>query len=238
MNTNQHMNDREVKVLYVEDDKTLSYITIENLERKGYSISYCEDGEQALNIFREEEFDICLLDVMIPKNDGFTVAKEIRRMNQDIPIIFLTAKSLQEDKIHGLMIGADDYIVKPFSIEELYLKIEIFLKRKRITDSSTNQNYRIGDLTLDFTNLKLITPQKQVRLTYREAELLRLLIMNKNTLIKRENILKALWKEDDYFLGRSMDVFISRLRKYLKHIPLLVIENVHGVGFMLKEITK
>jgi DNA-binding response OmpR family regulator len=232
------MNDREVKVLYVEDDKTLSYITIENLERKGYSISYCEDGEQALKIFREKEFDICLLDVMIPKNDGFTVAKEIRKINQDIPIIFLTAKSLQEDKIHGLMIGADDYIVKPFSIEELYLKIEIFLKRKRITESSANEIFRIGELTLDFTNLKLITPKNQVRLTYREAELLRLLIINKDTLIKRENILKALWKDDDYFLGRSMDVFISRLRKYLKHIPWLVIENVHGIGFILKEITK
>ena len=233
------MNYKEVKVLYVEDDKTLSYITIENLERKGYSISFCEDGEQALRIFKSEEFDICLLDVMIPKNDGFTLAKEIRKINQDIPIIFLTAKSLQEDKIHGLMIGADDYLVKPFSIEELYLKIEIFLKRKKITDySNNNQIHKINNLTLDFTNLKLITSNNEIRLTYREAELLRLLIINKNTLIKRENILKALWKEDDYFLGRRLDVFISRLRKYLKHIPYLIIENVHGVGFILKEITK
>ena len=235
---NKYMNDRQVKVLYVEDDKTLSYITIENLERKGYSISYCEDGEQALTAFRTEDFDICLLDVMIPKNDGFTVAKEIRKINQDIPIIFLTAKSLQEDKIRGLMIGADDYLVKPFSMEELYLKMEVFLKRNRIINNIDNQNYKIGELTLDFTNLKLISTENEIRLTYREAELLRLLIINKNTLLKRESILKALWKEDDYFLGRSMDVFISRLRKYLKHTPGLVIENIHGVGFMLKEITK
>lgn len=233
------MNDREVKVLYVEDDKTLSYITIENLERKGYTISFCEDGEEAINLFKSEEFDICLLDVMIPKNDGFTVAREIRKMNKDVPIIFLTAKSLQEDKIHGLMIGADDYLVKPFSIEELYLKIEIFLKRKKITEDDYNyQVYEIDNLRLDFTNLKLLISGEEIRLTYREAELLRLLIINKNTLLKRENILKALWKEDDYFLGRSMDVFISRLRKYLKNTPRLKIENVHGVGFMLKEINK
>jgi len=224
------------KILYVEDDMTLSYITKENLERKGYLITFCEDGEQALKIFKSDNFDLCLLDVMIPKIDGFTVAKEIRKINKDIPIIFLTAKSLQEDKIHGLMIGADDYIVKPFSIEELYLKIEIFLKRKFITSNSgSDQIFKIGSFTLDFSNLKLITPANEIRLTYREAELLHLLIINKNTLLKRENILKSLWKEDDYFLGRSMDVFISRLRKYLKSDQSLKIENVHGIGFILKQ---
>ena len=230
------MTEKLPKILYVEDDKTLSYITKENLERKGYLITFCEDGDQALKLFKSDNFDICLLDVMIPEIDGFTVAKEIRKINKDIPIIFLTAKSLQEDKIHGLMIGADDYIVKPFSIEELYLKIEIFLKRKFITsDSGSSQIFRIGSLTLDFSNMKLITPANEIRLTYREAELLRLLIVNKNTLLKRENILKSLWKEDDYFLGRSMDVFISRLRKYLKLDQNLKIENVHGIGFMLKQ---
>ena len=230
------MTEQLHKILYVEDDKTLSFITKENLERKGYLITFCEDGEQALKIFKSDNFDICLLDVMIPKIDGFTVAKEIRKINKDIPIIFLTAKSLQEDKIHGLMVGADDYIVKPFSIEELYLKIEIFLKRKFITsDSGRNQIFKIGGLTLDFSNLKLISPAHEIRLTYREAELLRLLIINKNTLLKRENILKSLWKEDDYFLGRSMDVFISRLRKYLKSDQSLKIENVHGIGFILKQ---
>ena len=233
------MPNKEAKVLYVEDDKALSFITIENLERKGYSITYCENGEQALRVFNSEDFDICLLDVMIPKNDGFTVAKEIRKVNKDIPIIFLTAKSLQEDKIHGLMIGADDYLVKPFSIEELYLKIEIFLKRKKVTnDVIQNQVLEIGNITLDFINLKLLTSNNELKLTYKEAELLRLLIINKNTLLKRANILKTLWKEDDYFLGRSMDVFISRLRKYLKSDPCLKIENIHGVGFMLREIIK
>jgi len=229
------MAEQPPKILYVEDDKTLSFITKENLERKGYSITFCEDGEQALKMFKSDSFDLCLLDVMIPKIDGFTVAKEIRTINKDIPLIFLTAKSLQEDKIHGLMIGADDYLVKPFSIEELYLKIEIFLKRKYITgNASHNQIFRIGNFTLDFNNLKLISCRNEIRLTYREAELLRLLIINKNTLLKRENILKSLWKEDDYFLGRSMDVFISRLRKYLKSDPGLKIENVHGTGFILK----
>lgn len=231
------MTGKEAKILYVEDDKTLSFITIENLERKGYSITYCDNGEQALRVFKSDDFDMCLLDVMIPKNDGFMVAKEIRKINKDIPIIFLTAKSLQEDKIHGLMLGADDYIVKPFSIEELYLKIEIFLKRNIITDnSSQNQVLKIGNITLDFKNLTLFTINNEIRLTYREAELLRLLILNKNTLLKRSNILKTLWKEDDYFLGRSLDVFISRLRKYLKTEPGLKIENIHSVGFMLKEI--
>ena len=231
------MTEQLPKILYVEDDKTLSFITKENLERKGYSITFCEDGEQALKIFKSGNFDICLLDVMIPVIDGFTVAKEIRKINKDIPIIFLTAKSLQEDKIHGLMIGADDYMVKPFSIEELYLKIEIFLKRKLIiNDSGSNQIYKIGSFTLDFNNLKLISLKHEIRLTYREAELLRLLIINKNTLLKRENILKSLWKEDDYFLGRSMDVFISRLRKYLKSDQSIKIENVHGTGFILKSI--
>ena len=230
------MTEQLPKILYVEDDKTLSYITKENLERKGYLITFCEDGDQALKLFKSDNFDICLLDVMIPEIDGFTVAKEIRKINKDIPIIFLTAKSLQEDKIHSLMIGADDYIVKPFSIEELYLKIEIFLKRKFITsDSGSSQIFKIGSLTLDFSNLKLITPVNEIRLTYREAELLRLLIINKNALLKRENILKSLWKEDDYFLGRSMDVFISRLRKYLKSDQSLKIENVHGIGFILKQ---
>ncbi len=230
------MTEQLPKILYVEDDKTLSFITKENLERKGYQIIFSEEGEQALKIFKSDNFDICLLDVMIPKIDGFTVAKEIRKINKDIPIIFLTAKSLQEDKIHGLMIGADDYIVKPFSIEELYLKIEVFLKRKFITgDSGSGQIFKIGSLTLDFSNLKLITPADEIRLTYREAELLRLLIINKNALLKRENILKSLWKEDDYFLGRSMDVFISRLRKYLKSDQSLKIENVHGIGFILKQ---
>lgn len=230
------MTEKLSKILYVEDDKTLSYITKENLERKGYLITFCEDGEQALKIFKSENFDICLLDVMIPKIDGFTVAQEIRKINKDIPIIFLTAKSLQEDKIRGLMIGADDYLVKPFSIEELHLKIEIFLKRKFIVnDSGSNQVFKIGKLSLDFSNLKLVTPGHEIRLTYREAELLHLLIINKNTLLKRENILKSLWKEDDYFLGRSMDVFISRLRKYLKQDQNLKIENVHGIGFILKQ---
>lgn len=230
------MTEQLSKILYVEDDKTLSFITKENLERKGYLITFCEDGEQALKIFKSENFDLCLLDVMIPKIDGFTVAQEIRKINIDIPIIFLTAKSLQEDKIRGLMIGADDYIVKPFSIEELYLKIEIFLKRKFIiTDSGSNEIFKIGKLLLNFSNLKLETPVNEIRLTYREAELLRLLIINKNTLLKRENILKSLWKEDDYFLGRSMDVFISRLRKYLKADQNLKIENVHGIGFILKQ---
>jgi len=177
-----------------------------------------------------------VLDVMLPGVDGFAIAEEIRKTNADVPIIFLTAKSLKEDKIHGLKIGADDYITKPFSIEELILKIEVFLKRNKITSNPVPEivQMELGKYTFDYKNLELQNNGTVRSLTQKEADLLRFFIQNKNEVIKRAQILESLWGEDDYFMGRSLDVFISRLRKYLKDDESLKIENIHGVGFRLK----
>ena len=226
------------QLLYVEDDETLSYITKENLERRGYVIININDGVKAWDKFNKEKFELCILDVMLPNMDGFTLAKKIRSVNQHIPIIFVTAKSLQEDKIEGLMLGADDYIVKPYSIEELILKIEIFLKRSGINDQfATNSNeFQIGKFKLDTYNLILSDLNNETKLTYKEAELLKFFYTNRDKLVTREQILNTLWGGNDYFSGRSLDVFISRLRKYLKLDKSLKIENRHGIGFVFKII--
>lgn len=221
----------KAKILYVEDDATLGAITIDNLLRAGYDVTHCADGEEARKKIDSYSFDVCLLDVMLPKLDGFSLAEYIRTKDTWVPIIFLTAKSMHEDKIHGLMLGGDEYLVKPYSLLELKLKIEIFLKRSKQVEEEIDLS--IGSVELDFKNLSLTTPEGKRRLTYREAELLRLFIINKNQLVERETILEKLWEENDYFKGRSMDVFISRLRKYLKADPSLEIKNVHGVGFVL-----
>lgn len=224
----------KAKILYVEDDKTLGFLTKDNLQINGYEVYHCEDGKSGLECFEKHHFDICLLDVMLPEMDGFTLAEKIRRLNLEVPIIFLTAKSLEEDKIKGLTIGGDDYITKPYSIEELILKINIFLKRKYIPQKETNLKIEILDFVLDMKNLQLFHKDELVKkMTQKEANLLELLIEHKNQTLKRSTILKKLWGTDDYFLGRSMDVFISRLRKPLKANPNITIENVHGVGFRL-----
>lgn len=221
-------------LLYVEDDESLSFVTRDNLELQGYKITCCDDGKKAMGIIEQESFDLCILDVMLPEIDGFTLAQEIRKRDTEVPILFLTAKSLKEDKIHGLKLGADDYITKPFSIEELILKIEIFLRRSKIALPKSATQFKIGLFDFDYSNLNLSNDGKSQRLTQKEADLLRLFIENKNQVIKRSAILEKLWGEDDYFLGRSLDVFISRLRKYLKIDSQLKIENIHGVGFRLK----
>lgn len=221
-------------ILYVEDDESLGFVTRDNLELQGYQITHCEDGKTAMELIKNSSYDLCILDVMLPEVDGFTLAKEIRRYDVDTPIIFLSAKSLKEDKIHGLKIGGDDYMTKPFSIEELVLKIEIFLRRNKVNSTKTASNYRIGIYEFDYENLSLFTGEDQKRLTQKEADLLRFLIENKNQVLKRSMILERLWGTDDYFLGRSLDVFISRLRKYLKKDETLKIENIHGVGFKFK----
>ncbi|MEM1120491.1 MAG: response regulator transcription factor [Bacteroidota bacterium] len=219
-------------ILYVEDDQSLGFVTKDNLELKGYQITHCTDGQAALETVRSGEFDLCLLDVMLPEMDGFTLAKEIRQWDDHIPIIFLTAKSLKEDKIHGLRLGGDDYITKPFSVEELVLKIEVFLRRSRKTSTDYNTtDLKIGQFAFDHKNLTLSINEKGRKLTQKEADLLKLFIDNKNQVIKRSVILEKIWGEDDYFLGRSLDVFISRLRKYLKADASLKVENIHGVGF-------
>ena len=223
----------KANILYVEDDETLSFITKDNLELNGYKVTHVEEGSKVLEVFEAGQFDLCLLDVMLPNVDGYEIARLLRKKDTHIPILFLTAKSLKEDRIKGLAIGGDDYITKPFSIEELILRIEVFLKRKYINIEPEGL-IALGKYNLDTQNLKLFFNQELIKdLTQKECDLLKLLIANKDSTLKRGEILTKLWGEDDYFLGRSMDVFISRLRKYLKKDPSLKIENVHGVGFRL-----
>lgn len=228
------MIDAKAKILYVEDDATLAFVTKDNLEINGYHVLHAENGKQALELFQNEAFDLCILDVMMPEMDGFELAEHIRKENTQIPVLFLTAKSLKEDRIRGLQMGADDYITKPFSIEELVLKIEVFLRRKFISNPDADI-LKIGMYAFDHTNLKLSLADEDKSLTQKEGDLLKMLILNKNQILKRSQILKELWGTDDYFLGRSMDVFISRLRKYLRSDASLKIENVHGVGFRLSD---
>ncbi len=222
-------------ILYVEDDETLSFVTKDNLELNDFKVTHAKDGKEALKLFKEDTYDLCLIDVMLPEIDGYGVAETIRSRHSEIPIIFLTAKSLKEDRIHGLKIGADDYITKPFSIEELILKIKIFLKRKYVTGSQELPILRVGQYTLDHDNLRLSIGDDSVQMTKKEADLLKMLITNKNKIVERSTILERIWGENDYFMGRSMDVFISRLRKYLKADPSITVENIHGVGFRLNE---
>ncbi len=224
----------KAKILYVEDDESLSFVTRDNLELKGYDITHCADGNKAIEIIDNDTFDLCILDVMLPGVDGFTIAEHIRKFNQEVPIIFLTAKSLKEDKIHGLKLGGDDYLTKPFSIEELILKIEIFLRRSKFSSPNTPEKFHLGNYTFDFKNLSLSINGEEKMLTQREADLLQYLCKNQGEIMKRSAILTAVWGDDDYFLGRSLDVFISRLRKYLSADDAVNIENIHGVGFRMK----
>jgi DNA-binding response OmpR family regulator len=225
------------KILYVEDDLSLSFVTRDQLEKRGYEVVSCENGLDALTLFKKEIFDLCIFDVMLPKMDGFVLAKNIRETNKQIPILFLTARSMQEDKLEGLTIGGDDYITKPFNIEELCLKIEVFLKRK-LVNKPIEEFYQIGLFSLDVKEQKLKLGTEEKKLTLKETKLLSLLAQKVNTITKRENILVNLWGKDDYFLGRSLDVFISRLRKYLIEDPTIQIENIRGVGFKLVVLEK
>ncbi len=219
-------------ILYVEDDLDLSFVTRDNLEMKGYKVTCCNDGKSALQFICEQDFDLFILDVMLPEIDGFEIAREIRIKNQEVPILFLTARSLAEDRLNGLRIGGDDYLVKPFSMEELLLKIHIFLKRRHIARIPGAEMIQIGHFILDYSNLVLRHPETEDRrLTQKEADLLRLLSRNRNRVLRRSLILEAVWGKDDYFLGRSLDVFITRLRKYLRADSALRIENIHGIGF-------
>jgi len=223
------------KILYVEDDLTLSFVTRDNLEIRGFTVDYCEDGLSALEKVTNQPYDICILDVMLPKMDGFTLARRIRAFNEDIPIIFLTARSTHEDKIFGLQQGGDDYITKPFSIEELVLKIEVFLKRSKIQVAPAVKNdlIQFGKFTFFVENLRLNAGDIQQDLTHREAVLLTYLLDHRDTVLRREDILNAVWGNDHFFSSRSMDVFISRLRKLLKSDPSVKIESVHNVGYRL-----
>lgn len=219
------------KILYAEDDATLAFLTKDNLEQHHYQVIHCNDGDACLKTFKSELFDICIFDIMLPKKDGFELAKAIREINTNVPIIFLSAKTLKEDRIKGLRTGADDYLTKPFSIEELLLKISIFLKRSQKITRQEISVYKIGKYFFDSKNYIVFTDDERIVLTQREAELLTLFVNNKNNVLKREEILTCLWGDDDYFMGRSLDVFISRLRKIFANENTVAIENLHGIGF-------
>jgi DNA-binding response OmpR family regulator len=201
------------------------------LEQNNYEVVHCSNGEMAIEAFKNQTFDICIFDIMMPKTDGFELAENIRKSNTDIPIIFLSAKTLKEDRLKGLRLGADDYLVKPFSIEELLLKIEIFLKRSRKNIPIEKNIYTVGKYQFDNKNFIVFNDSEKISLTQRESDLLKLFLDNKNMVLKREEILKSLWGNDDYFMGRSLDVFISRLRKILANEKGIAIENLHGIGF-------
>jgi len=223
---------KRARLLYAEDDETLSFITKDHLELQGYEVVHCVNGALAYEAFKNEKFDLCIFDVMLPEMDGFTLAENVRKKDQQIPILFLTAKSLKEDRIHGLKLGGDDYLTKPFSIEELILKIEIFLRRSRVFESpSLEVELKVGIYTYLPLEYQLVNDTNVRILTQRESELLDFLLKNINRVIKRSVILESLWGEDDYFMGRSLDVFISRLRKYLGDDPAIKIDNIHGIGF-------
>ena len=225
------MQPAKIKVLLAEDDLVLGYVIKDNLEIGGYDVTLCPDGDEALQQFQKQDFDICLLDVMMPSKDGFTVAKKIRGKSDVVPILFITSKALEEDKIKGFQSGADDYIVKPFNMQELILRMEVFLRRTRKFHSEETVNFQVGKLRFSFTDLKIYVDDQTINLTQKEADLLLFLCKHPNKILKREEVLLNVWGKDDYFLGRSMDVFITKLRKHFKADPSIVLETIHGIGF-------
>lgn len=226
---------KNARILYVEDDLTLSFVTRDNLERAGYTIDSCDDGIMAYEKIINGDYDLYILDVMLPKIDGYTLARKIREKNEAVPILFLSAKSTLDDKIYGLQLGADDYITKPFSIEELILKIEVFLKRSNIDSSFKlkEKTARIGSFTFSQSTLQLTNGTTTHSLTHREAELLALLSSNRGSILKRDDILNKVWGNDKFYSSRSLDVFISRLRKLLQSDLSVKIENIHNIGYRL-----
>lgn len=222
------------KILLVEDDVNLGSILSDFLTLKEFSVDLCKNGEEGLKKYKEGDYDLCLLDVMMPQMDGFTMAKEIRELNKNMPIIFLTAKSLQTDKIEGLKIGADDYITKPFNTEELLLRINAVLKRSSsINNFDFKSKFDVGKYVFDYHKRELSYKRSVQTLTFKEAELLKLLCENKNNILRRNTALSKIWNDENYFTSRSMDVYITKLRNYLKGDKSIQIENVHGIGFKL-----
>lgn len=226
--------DNKLTLLLVEDDPNLSDVLKDYLDLSGYHVIHAPDGETGLELFLANPVDLCILDVMLPKKDGFTLAGNIRSINQLVPIIFLTARGLMEDRITGFKAGCDDYISKPFSSEELSLRIEAILRRCRNSGPPAEGAILIGEYTFDIVNFTLCRNKEKQPLTPKEAALLKVLCRNRNMLVTREKALKEVWGDDDYFIGRSMDVFITKLRKYLKDDPNVAIVNVHGTGFRLE----
>ncbi len=223
----------ETRILLAEDDENLGSLLREYLELKGYKADLYPDGNKAFKGFIREHYDLCLLDVMMPEKDGFTLAREVRQINSDIPIIFLTAKSLKEDVLEGFTIGADDYITKPFSMEELLLRIEAILRRTQDGRQPEQGVFHIGKYDFNAQKQTLTMNKNSQKLTTKEAELLKLLCTNKNKVLERNFALRTIWYDDNYFNARSMDVYITKLRKYLKEDPSVEIINVHGKGFKI-----
>ncbi|MBN2174820.1 MAG: response regulator transcription factor [Bacteroidales bacterium] len=229
------MEDEKINVLLAEDDKNLGSVLKSYLDAKGFPTILCVNGQEAFEKFRKDKFDFCIVDVMMPIKDGFTLAKEIRQVDGKIPILFLTAKSMQEDKIKGFELGADDYLTKPFSMEELLMRMRAIVRRsnERASADSSKTFYEIGKLTFDYNRQILKYQDDEQKLTSKESELLKLLCDNLNEVLDRSVALKKIWNDDSYFNARSMDVYVTKLRKYLKSDPDIELINVHGVGFKL-----
>ena len=223
----------DVRILLCEDDENLGMLLREYLEAKGYDAELCIDGEEGYNAFQEGTYDLCILDVMMPKMDGFTLASKIRDINPDIPFMFLTAKTMRDDVKAGFELGADDYITKPFSMEEVVFRIEAILRRARGKKNRDVSSFPIGKYTFDSQKQLLTIGNKQEKLTTKEAELLKLLCNKLNELLPRDYALRTIWIDDNYFNARSMDVYITKLRKHLKDDPNVEILNVHGKGYKL-----
>ena len=222
-----------IKIMLCEDDENLGMLLREYLQAKGFSAELFPDGEAGYRAFTKQKYDICILDVMMPKKDGFTLAHEIRQSNADVPIIFLTAKQLKEDILEGFKIGADDYITKPFSMEELVFRVEAILRRVRGKKNKESSIYKVGNFTFDTQKQLLSIGEKQTKLTTKENELLALLCSHANEILQRDFALKTIWIDDNYFNARSMDVYITKLRKHLKDAPQIEIINIHGKGYKL-----
>lgn len=223
-------------ILLVEDDFNLGIVVQDFLSLEGYTVHLCRDGKEGLQKFNKNKYDVCLLDVMLPEKDGYEIAEDIRKVDKEIPIIFLTAKSNPEDKVKGFKAGGDDYITKPFNREEFLLRIKAILRRaNNEMDEDENEGIiNLGGYELDFQNLKLSHQQEERKLTKRETAILKLLSENRNKVIERSLVLNLIWGDDNYFNGRSLDVFITKLRKYLKYDEHIQINNIHGVGFKLE----
>lgn len=226
--------DNKINVLLAEDDRNLGSILKSYLEAKGFRTTLCDNGKVALEAFKKSEYNFCIFDVMMPVMDGFTLAKEVRKLDKKVPLLFLTAKTMQEDKLEGFELGADDYITKPFSMEELLLRLKAILRRSNMEDNKhVNHVYKFGKYTFDYDHQLLSMGKKQEKLTSKEAELLKLLCDHLNEVLDRTVALNKIWYDDSYFNARSMDVYITKLRKFLKGDPNVELINVHGVGFKL-----
>lgn len=225
--------EEKLNILLCEDDENLGMLLREYLQAKGYNTELCPDGDAGYKAFIKSKYDICVFDVMMPKKDGFTLAKEIRAINSDVPIMFLTAKNLKDDIFEGFKIGADDYITKPFSMEELTLRMEAILRRVRGKKNREVTIYNIGKFVFDSKKQILSIGEKSTKLTTKESELLGLLCAHQNEILQRDFALKSIWIDDNYFNARSMDVYITKLRKHLKDDPSVEIINIHGKGYKL-----